>query len=150
MKSLGPCWGGRIVSRNSLRLGVWRPRWMISGNSAISLICSFLTWEVEPPVCVIPRGYLKTNVLQLLRVEFWLLIQIKYFNFYLSKWTPETIVLQLTKSTGNQTMFLLPAGFHYGWELNGERMRGREMEPWVMENNRPLGLCSKSSGPSGL
>lgn len=56
----------------------------------------------QTSICRTPRGHCKSDVLQLLRVELWVLIQIKYFKFYLSKWTCETIILQLTKNTDNQ------------------------------------------------
>lgn len=45
--------------------------------------------------------------------NFWVLIQVKHFKFYLSKETPETITLKQTKSTGNQTILQHSAGFPY-------------------------------------
>lgn len=117
----GTCWGGRMVGGKS-------PGW-VSGGPGVRFRASLpFLWFAVPspekwnPVCRIPRGHLKSDVLQLLRVELWVLIQIKYLKIYLQTNSRDNY---LTKSTGNQTMFLHSAGFLYGWELSGGENNGK-------------------------
>lgn len=81
------------------------------GNHATVLICSFLTSEMKALVLHGSRDHLKCDFFQLLRMEFLVLIHVKYFKFNLSKQTPEIVILMLAKSTGNQTILRLSAGF---------------------------------------
>lgn len=87
-----------------------------------------------------------SDFLQLRRMEFWMLIPMKHFKLYLSKCTPETSILKLTKSAGDQTVdhtqqaSLCPHGSYTG------RRKGRGAGPQVTESVTPRKLW-KLRGP---
>lgn len=98
---------------------------------------------------MISRGCLKSDFLQLLRMEFGVLIQMKHFKFYRSKWASETSVSKLTESTGSHTTLLHSPGFLYisvgvKWGKKGGK-RNRTLSSGEQQASR---ACQNSSGPS--
>jgi hypothetical protein len=86
---------------------------MVLGIHVTFLIHRSSTCEMKAPAFVISRVCFKSDLLQLLTLEFWMLIQVLYI---LSKGMHlEMIILKLTKSSGTKNILLHSVGFLCQW-----------------------------------